>query len=130
MRRLIKDEKAQAMVEMALVLPLLVLLSLGVFDLGRVFGSYLIVNNLAREGARYGAVGHTDSEIEAAVISRAAFLDTNRLTVTPDPTGTRPRGSTLQVTVSYTVPLVVPLVDSMVPDPFPLTSSCYMQVEH
>ncbi|HWP97461.1 MAG TPA: TadE/TadG family type IV pilus assembly protein [Syntrophomonadaceae bacterium] len=129
MRSLIKDEKAQAMVEMALALPVLILLSLGIFDFGRVFGSYLVVNNLAREGARYGVVGHSDSEILAAVNSEAAFLDITRLTVTPTPAGSRARGTTLKISVSYTVPLVMPLVDYMIPNPFPLSSSCYMRVE-
>jgi Flp pilus assembly protein TadG len=42
----------QSMVEFALLLPIIVLLLVGVFDLGRAFFSYIAITNAAREGAR------------------------------------------------------------------------------
>ncbi len=42
----------QSMVEFALILPIIVLLLVGVFDLGRAFFSYIAITNAAREGAR------------------------------------------------------------------------------
>jgi Flp pilus assembly protein TadG len=42
----------QSMVEFALLLPLIVLLLVGVFDLGRAFFSYIAITNAAREGTR------------------------------------------------------------------------------
>jgi len=49
------DERGQSLVEMALVLPLLLLLVLGIIDFGRAFNNYIIITNAAREGARYAA---------------------------------------------------------------------------
>lgn len=49
-------ERAQSMVEFAMVLPILMLLFLGIFDLGRMVFLYTQVSNGAREAARYGAV--------------------------------------------------------------------------
>lgn len=42
--------------EFALVLPLLILVMLGVVDLGRLFHSSITITNAARVGARYGAL--------------------------------------------------------------------------
>jgi Flp pilus assembly protein TadG len=42
----------QSMVEFALILPLMVLVIVGIFDLGRAFFSYIAITNAAREGAR------------------------------------------------------------------------------
>src|SRR4029077_5456851 len=45
----------QSMVEFALVLPIMLLLLAGAIDLGRLFYSYIAVENAAKEGALYGA---------------------------------------------------------------------------
>jgi Flp pilus assembly protein TadG len=44
------------MVEFTLVLPMLLLILLGAVDFGRVFFTYIDVNNAAREGAAYAAL--------------------------------------------------------------------------
>lgn len=44
------------MVEMALTLPILILVFLAIFDFGRMFFLYSQVSNSAREGARWGSV--------------------------------------------------------------------------
>lgn len=48
--------KGQSLVEMALVLPILLLLFMGIMDFGRMLFLYAQLANAAREGARYGAV--------------------------------------------------------------------------
>ena len=45
-------EQGQAIIEMALTLPLLLLIVLGVFDFGLLFQRFEVVTNAAREGAR------------------------------------------------------------------------------
>jgi Flp pilus assembly protein TadG len=50
-----RAEQGQNLVELALVLPLLILILAGTLDLGRVFYGYIAVTNAAREGARYAA---------------------------------------------------------------------------
>jgi len=48
-------ERGAALVEMALVLGLLLLLVMGIVDLGRAYNNYMIITNASREGARYGS---------------------------------------------------------------------------
>jgi hypothetical protein len=51
----------QSLAEFALILPMLLLLVMGVFDLGRGIYYLSTIHNAAREGARYGAVNHCDT---------------------------------------------------------------------
>ena len=48
------DEQGQSLAEVALIVPLLLLLLVGVADFGRAFYSYIAITNAAREGARHG----------------------------------------------------------------------------
>jgi len=50
-----RTERGANLVEVALVLPLLFLLLMGVADLGRAFYTYVSLTNAAREGARFAA---------------------------------------------------------------------------
>ena len=48
--------------EAAVVLPIILLLLLGMVEVGRICNAYLLVTQAARQ-ARYGAVGASDAEI-------------------------------------------------------------------
>jgi Flp pilus assembly protein TadG len=78
-------DQGQSAVEFALLLPLLLLFFFFLIEFGRVFGSWLLITNAAREGARYAAVqdfgctGDTNcTNTNAAIISwvqkTASFL--------------------------------------------------------
>jgi Flp pilus assembly protein TadG len=47
-----RGDRGQAVIEMALTLPLLLLVVFGIFDFGFMFQRYEVVTNAAREGAR------------------------------------------------------------------------------
>jgi len=51
----LKKEFAQTMVEFALVFPIVLLISYGIMEFGRMVFIYAAVTGAAREGARYGA---------------------------------------------------------------------------
>jgi hypothetical protein len=79
-----KLENAQAMLEFALVFPIVLLITYGLIEFGRMIFIYSAVTSSAREGARYGAAaGKVDgipqfaycSKIRDAV-RRTAFLIT------------------------------------------------------
>lgn len=59
--------RAQELVEYALTLPLFLLIVMGIFDLGRAVFYYSVINNSAREGARYGSIHLEDVGIENAI---------------------------------------------------------------
>ncbi|HXV73706.1 MAG TPA: TadE/TadG family type IV pilus assembly protein, partial [Sphingomonadales bacterium] len=86
--RLWSDRCGGAAVEFALGLPVMILATLMVIDLGRALLAYTSVNNLAAEGVRYAAVRGPDSPtattisgIEAFIVSRAAGLVPEKLSV-------------------------------------------------
>lgn len=61
--KLIKNEKGQAIVEFAIVLPVLILLILGSIEYGWLLYGKITLNSAAREGARVGAVMNTTDVI-------------------------------------------------------------------
>jgi Flp pilus assembly protein TadG len=68
-----RNERGANLVEMAIVLPFLLLLLAGVIDLGRAFYTYLSLTNAVREGARFAAkLPYQDNEdaIVELVIAR------------------------------------------------------------
>ncbi|MBS1253227.1 MAG: hypothetical protein MAG451_02276 [Anaerolineales bacterium] len=68
-------QEGQSLVELALLLPVLMLIFAGVLDLGRAFQAYITVANAAREGARYAAFHMndcTDIELKPNLRSRVA----------------------------------------------------------
>src|SRR6266498_3229793 len=58
----LRTQRAQAIVEFALVLPILMMLLVGIMEVGRFIYIYAAVNNASREAARYGsAIGFDDT---------------------------------------------------------------------
>ena len=53
--KLSKKERAQSMVEFALIFPVLLLITYGIIEVGRMLFIYVALTNSAREGARHGA---------------------------------------------------------------------------
>jgi Flp pilus assembly protein TadG len=83
-RRLRKlgGERGTALIETAMTLPLLLLVSVGIFEFGRAFQTWQILTNAAREGARLAVMpGSTDATVKARVQS---YLTSGQLTNTPD----------------------------------------------
>lgn len=59
-----RNEKGQALVEFALVLPLLLALVCGIIDFGWIYYNQISLNNAAREGARYAVVHYADDPLQ------------------------------------------------------------------
>ena len=59
------DERGQAMVELALMLPIMTFLLLGGADMSRAFATQLAVQNAARSGAEATALDTTPTSAEA-----------------------------------------------------------------
>ncbi|MGC9399594.1 MAG: CARDB domain-containing protein [Anaerolineae bacterium] len=55
-----KRDKGQALIEFALILPILLLVIVGIFEFGRVVFVYANLFNAAREGVRYGITAPQD----------------------------------------------------------------------
>lgn len=77
--RRLRDETGGALVEFALVVPLLLALLMGIFEFGRAWNIYQVITDASREGARQAVVrdGANKQETVTAAISdrlRAASL--------------------------------------------------------
>lgn len=70
--------RGQALVELAIVLPLLVLLLLAAVDYGRVFFYFQQVESAAAAGAQIGCLGSASST-NAVLISSNALLQANAM---------------------------------------------------
>ncbi len=102
-----RRERGEGLVEFALILPVLMLVLMGIIDLGRAVYAYNVVANSAREGARYGIASPSDTVGMINVArSSAVGLDPNRITVTVN----NPTSDTIRVAVSYDFHLATPLV--------------------
>jgi Flp pilus assembly protein TadG len=80
---LARREGAQATIEFALVVPVLLLLLVGILDMARALNAYITVSNASREGARFATTHPTEleSRIAEEVKRRAVPLDTSLLRV-------------------------------------------------
>lgn len=131
-KRLLPSQKGQSLVELALTLPVIVLLLFGILEFGRISYSYIVITHAAREGARAGAVGKTDAEIIAKIRENAplpnADTDLHITRLEPGESARTP-GLPLTVEVAYDVKLVTPLFDELLPNPFRIKSRVTMRIE-
>jgi Flp pilus assembly protein TadG len=112
-------ERGQALVETALVLPLLLLLIVGLFDIGRAIWLSNTLATAVREGSRYGVVHgalsgsptgpgaasytppDTDTAITAQVRTYATGVPNNLTVQSTWPDGNANRGSRIVVSASF-----------------------------
>jgi archaellum component FlaF (FlaF/FlaG flagellin family) len=99
-----RSERAQALTETAIVLPILCLVLFAILQFGILFNNYLTITDAARAGARLAAVSRFDGNHDADVVSRvrqaASDLDQTKLQVPPPSSSWQP-GSSVTVTVKY-----------------------------
>jgi len=112
----------QSVVELAITLPILLLLILGLVNLGILMQAQIVLTNAAWEGARAGATitdpAHGDEEIIGAVQRSLSGLDASRVTIDIDPEqdepprdkpGPLPRGQPLAVSLEYRLTMSLPV---------------------
>lgn len=127
--RIFAEESGQALIEFAIVLPLLLLILFGIFDFGRIFLDSFIINEAARDAARYASIGASDSEVVQVVNQDCALLNTAKLGVTIVPAAAaRVSGGTVTVTVTYPVSFD-PFLSFLTSGPLNLTGQTTMRVE-
>lgn len=120
-----RADRGQATVELALLLPLVALLLVGMAQLAVVARDYTLVMHAAREAARAAAVDD-DPAAPRRAAERAGPLAPARLDVLVSSRGAP--GTTITATVAYSSPVRVPVVGAMVDD-VRLQASAAMRVE-
>lgn len=131
-RKLIKNKRGQALVELALALPLLLIIVMGTIEFGRIFHSYVLITNASREGARVAVTGVGDAAITNRINNVTSTLGTKEIIIEPDESvrlSTSYYQPYVTVTVKYKLNLITPLIDTFVPNPITLTTATSMKME-
>jgi Flp pilus assembly protein TadG len=118
-------EGGQSTVELALLLPVVVLLLLAVLQVGLLGRDVLLVTHASREAARAAAVEADPGAARRAAIASSG-LEADRIEV--QVSGRDGPGSRVRVTVSYRAPTNVPIVGGLLADRL-LETSVTMRVE-
>jgi len=96
-----QDERGAAMVEFALILPILVLFVFGIVEFGRAYSARIQLTAAVREGARAGALG---GDVVAVTRASAPGLTAGDITVTYTPSpGSVCTGASTTTTVTTLV---------------------------
>lgn len=126
----LKEKQGQALVEMAFVLPIMLLVLMGIFEFGSIFNTYLILTNASREGARVASVGGSDADVTNSIYNATNILDPSKLVITIDPSeGNRSRGLPISVTAKYNLKIISPIINRIIPNPLPISSQTVMRTE-
>jgi Flp pilus assembly protein TadG len=63
-----RNERGTALLETAVTIPIILLISVGIFEFGRAYQTWQVLTNAAREGARVSVlIDKTDDDVQAAV---------------------------------------------------------------
>ena len=144
------NDRGAAIVEFALVIPLIALMALALFDGGRAVIYYTELTNASRVGARVAMVNQsastacggavdtykcaaagiaTSTGIDATTIPNAVFTDRDGNAVDPTDTACKVYGScSATVSASYDFSSVTPIVSSII-GPITLSASTTMAIE-
>jgi Flp pilus assembly protein TadG len=104
-----RPERGAELIELALILPILLLTFAAIIDFALLFQRYLVISNAAREGARIAVLpGYTTPDVQNRVTQYvqqstgdpSASPATNLTVVSIDPPGPTPAFAAAQVTVT------------------------------
>jgi Flp pilus assembly protein TadG len=120
-----RARRGQGVVELALTLPIVLLLLSGMIDFGRLFYSWLVVTHCAHTGARYAAVGYGEYDVVTRATATAGSIP-----VTVTVTGAQGAGgSPVTVNVTNSFRLLTPLATLFSAEAFPVTATATMRIE-
>lgn len=106
-----RDERGAAALELALILPIFVMLAFGIIAFGVGYNQQLVVTRAAREAARTMAVTDSSAAATAAALNAADSLDAGQLSVSLTGCGPTPgledvAVAEISIPYSYEIPFV------------------------
>ncbi|MET4589093.1 TadE/TadG family type IV pilus assembly protein [Arthrobacter sp. 754] len=108
-----RKERGAVAVEMAIVLPLLLLILLGIIEFGRALNVQVSLTQAAREGARYAAIHHSEAglDVSGTALAAAPALAGLGVTVTNNATSCT-SGANVTVTTKVTLSSMTGFLDA------------------
>lgn len=122
----------QSLVELALLLPVIIIILAAVFDLGRVIDASVVITNAVRTGARFGSLHPTwyDSvRIRVVDFANNSGMNFTGVVLAPENVAVsmeNEAGTSVIVTVDYDLPLYFGPIIGL--DTFRITRSAEMMV--
>ncbi len=127
MRRRARREDGSAVVELALLLPVVFLVLLAAVQVGLIARDQLVLTQAARAGAREAAVSLDEAAVRDTVLEAATGLDAARLELALVREGGQ--GDPVQVALAYTAPIAGPLAGWLLPASVQIRASATMRQE-
>ena len=129
-----RRESGQSLVELAITLPLLLLLIFGMLEMGWLASTRQVMDTITREATRAGIVGTSTSActtaVNSAVTSKKPSYMTKTITVTV--TFSNPssfKDGNITVTAAYDLPPLTPLTAFLAPGGnYHIVSTCTMKM--
>ncbi|MBI2952975.1 MAG: pilus assembly protein [Chloroflexi bacterium] len=128
-----KGQQGQSLVELSLVIPVLLMVTIGTVDFGRIMYAYVTVVNAANTAAQYAATSTIASAdtagINAVALNDAAALIPQPAVIISSPTDDGQGDGFKQITVSvlYTFTLIFPAPLGLSPE-IPISHTTTMRV--
>lgn len=117
-------QKGQSLVEVALVLPVLIILLFGIMEGGRLFGGYIELQSAARDAARYASIHSKDftpaeaaawgtANLPAYINSRLVLLNPSNLTFSLFKDASVAADTKINLSLNYQMEMMTPFVGSI-----------------
>lgn len=125
-----KKRKGQAMVELALVLPILLLLLCAIIDFGRILYASIHLNMITQEAVRMGGLGKSDYEIVQFIDEKVDLVDKDKIQTIINPSDLqRDSGDYVTLNITYEVKYITPIINVFIPSPFEINTQSTIRVE-
>ena len=127
-----RNEAGTALIEFALVLPLILVLAMGMLDFGRAFHTKSLLDQAAREGARVAVITSPDLDIVTSRVNSIlapAGITASSVTVTGPAAGTFLDVVTVNATFTFMTPGIYALVGGSYGNTIDMSSQVTMRHE-
>ncbi|MCY6371178.1 TadE/TadG family type IV pilus assembly protein [Clostridium ganghwense] len=123
-------KKGQAILETALVLPIILIVFCGIIDFGRIFHASTHLNMVTQEAVRLAGLGENDSEIVQFVNDKVYLVDKDTIQIDITPNSLlRKSGDYVTVKITYKVNYITPIISTFLPSPFEVNTQSTIRVE-
>lgn len=122
-----KKKKGQALMEIALTLPIVLMLLCGMIDFGRILYTMSRLNLVAQESVRLAGLGKTESEIKQYAYDKVDSNQKNSLLVFVSPN--RKPGEYVTVNISCDVAYITPFAGKILGSSFKAQTQSTIRVE-